>query len=162
MDASLCLTAASSYESNRIGFLEQKAQEMNLKGSLSWEGVADGAPSMNFYLHTLAPLNAAHALETSFRGKRQGQLTFIPHNGEVRFFDEKEFGLTRSKKRLPATGVEWVSVPGNNALLPNLESLAAPLYTGSDHHVDGCALRCPIEQGPGKKAQWSPLLGFRE
>lgn len=164
LDAGLCIQPAADYASNRIGYLEQKAQALNLFGDATWAGRGRGfPPSVQFYLESLAPMNATHARKTPFRGARSSQVVFIPGAGKVSYFDEKSYQLERKAIRRPAPLVSWLDdVPAERALIPDVETQADSLYTGNDHHIDGCALRCAQEQGAGMRAAWHPLLGFLE
>jgi hypothetical protein len=163
MDAGVCLRPAEDYAQNRLGFLEQRVQGAHLNGATDWHrGQSVLPPSLHFYLNTLAGFNRLHAEETPFRGRREEQLVFMPHGGRVTYFDEQAARLNRPAGRLPAPGVEWLAVASGRALLPDLEERADALFSGKDHHVDGCSLRCRLTDGGTQEMEWSPLLGFKE
>lgn len=163
MNAGMCLTPVADYASNRIGYLEQCTQALNLTGARTWDSNQGGLPpSMNMYLHSWACLNQAHARATPFRGLQQEQLTFVPFDGQVTYVDEQARAARQPVRRRSALGALWLEVPPTQALLPDLEQRAQTLYTGKDPHIDGCALRCPWHLGSEKLLSWSPLLGFCE
>lgn len=157
-----CLVPPARYEDNRIGFLEHKMQRTHLLGETSWDRSKSLPPSLPMYLRSLASLNRTHADEVPFRGKRQAQLVFIPTNEGITYFDQLAYAAREGTHRRAARAAQTVSLPPERALLPDLAGRAAQLFTGTDHHVDGCSLRCPLHQGSTKELQWHPLLGFQE
>lgn len=157
-----CLLAPGSYAENRIGFLEHSMHKLHLQGALKWDKQSGRPPSLTMYLHTLAAFNRTHSAETPFRGHREQQLIFIPHKGKVTYFDALDFELRKGVFRRTANAAVVLEIPKDKALLPDLESQADTLFTGTDAQIDGCSLRCTPHKGADKELQWHPLLGFHE
>jgi hypothetical protein len=155
MDAQLCILPTLAYADNRIGYLEQGVQDINLKKTDEWSRASDRPPSVGFYLNSWAPFNAAHATVTRFRGDNESTLLFIPAEKGVFYWDSK------AKCRFPAPGFILEAVEGDNALIADLEEQAARLPERSQHVV-GCSLPCKQGHGHSKLGTWCPLLGFRE
>ncbi|MCC5611966.1 hypothetical protein LC612_35850, partial [Nostoc sp. CHAB 5834] len=154
-DAQLCLLPALLYEDNRIGYCEQTVQGLNLLPTRTWNEDSGLPPSVGFYLSTFAPLNAVHAVRTKFRGDNESTLVFIPGNHKVTYWDS----VARLQKS--ATNISMLESPSGNALVPNIEDVAATL-PGSSVHIRGCSLSCRQGLGATKEARWDPLLGFNE
>lgn len=159
-----CLLPTGDYASNRIGYLEHQIQLIHLQGPVTWDGSASKhPPTLPHYLNTLAAFNGTHANKTPFRGYKEEQLAFIPIGNKVMYFDEASAqAKIKGDLRRPVANAEVVSVVDDNAFIPSLEQDALTLFTGTDHHIDGCMLRCAWHQGYEKKLSWSPLLGFQE
>jgi len=153
-DAQLCLSAATHYESNRIGYLEQAVQAVNL--TAPWNPGSAVAPSLHWYLNSWGPLNAHHAQATPFRGETTQSAIFVPRAGKVEAYDEA------SHSYVTCLEAEMSNVPSGRALIADLPDQAA-LLTSNDKHIIGASLRVPNDLGISFKAMtWDPLLGFFE
>lgn len=155
MDAQLCILPCGNYAENRIGYLEQAVQELHFKKASSWSNSSGLPPSVGFYLNSLAPWNAEHALRTRFRGNNEATLLFLPQDGQVSYWD------TMGNKSRPAREILVSAVSVQNALLPDLR-LQAQSLPGESEHIQGCALRCLPGRGATKQATWDASLGFME
>lgn len=162
MDASPCLQPRPDYPQDRIGHLERRTQALHLSQEGPWDRASPYPPSLALYLGTLASLNREHANQTQFRGTREAQLIFVPQGDDIRYVDEQAAKSGKPALRRPALGASWVETSALRALLPDIQSDAQKLFTGTDPNIDGCALRCAWHLGAEKKLSWHPLLGFRE
>lgn len=155
IDARVCLGTVPDYADNRIGYLEQQIQFINLLG----DGAAcleHGVPaSLAWYFDSFGALNVAHARSTRFRGHRANSVSFIPLSQGVQFVDEI------SGRQFPCTAATVSAVPASAALIPDLAARASRLQTG-DKHVDGAALPTAAGLASSKSLTWDPLLGFLE
>lgn len=155
LDAQLCLETPAVYEKNRIGYLEQALQSINLSRAGSWNSGLGVPPSLAWYLSSYGPLNARHAVETRFRGEEAQTALFVPTASGVRFFDPASHGL------LPARKAEAIAVPATRALVADLSAQALQI-AANDPHIVGAALRCAPGAASFKELTWDPLLGFLE
>lgn len=162
MDASPCLQPRPDYPQDRIGYLERRTQALHLSEEGPWDRASPYPPSLALYLGTLASLNREHASRTKFRGARETQLIFVPQADGIRYVDEQAAKSGKPAPRRPALGASRVETSALRALLPDIQSDAQKLFTGTDPNIDGCALRCAGHLGAEKKLSWHPLLGFRE
>ena len=155
LDAQLCIETAPVYENNRIGYLEQAVQALNLSHPGPWSAQTGLPPSLCHYLTSFAPLNSRHAIETRFRGGMSQTAVFVPRPSCVEAYDEVTKGYVR------CLAAEIATSPSKNALLPDLAQQADKLAV-DDRHIIGAALRCPEGGASFKPLTWSPLLGFLE
>lgn len=164
LHAGLCLLSPESYERNRIGYLEQLDQALNL--CARDVGVADFQLPQSFasYLAGLYPLNREHARKTRFRQSagRDALFRACAGSGTIEYFDPV------SKRYVPCTQAAIAAVPSSRALLvhdtKSLERRAQRLGEGlDDPYVGGCRLQLRgDESAQSKVLTWSEFLGFLE
>lgn len=151
-DAQLCLKPVDAYESNRIGYLEQTVQELNL-GSL-WK--SSWPMPVGEYLREYAAFNRMHANQNRFRINDGHRAIYVPGKA-IQYWDEAAKTL-----RPVSTDVTRITcVTGARALIPDLQQQAEELQ-GDSVHVNGCSLRCKEGLASAQELTWDPLLGFLE
>lgn len=175
LDARTALLPQSTYEANRIGYLEQLAQQCHVAEKPAQHSNLD-IVSLQVYRTSLLPLTQWHGKTYPFRKSDGAQVVFVPpktlYKNDVSTFSALAYFYSPGvAKYYPARKVQYERLPDGAEqflLIPRIWEQASDLllktYTNKRYRNDagiiGVALRCKEEEAFMYEVKWNEHLGF--